>query len=211
MRLVPAERSALCDLFEKTGPTAPTVLPGWRAEDLLAHLLVRERQPWAAGGILLSPLAGLTESAMGSYAGQSWEQRIGLLRDGAPLWSPYRLRPLDEKANLLEFYVHHEDLARAQPGWLPRPVVPERDEAIWSALRLGARVMYRHSPVGVVLRHPTRGRGSTISAKRGPGPVTVTGQPGELVLHAFGREHCQVELDGVDTQVNALQAAPRGI
>jgi uncharacterized protein (TIGR03085 family) len=211
MRLVPAERSALCDLFEETGPTAPTVLPGWRAEELLAHLLVRERQPWSAAGILLSPLARLTESAMDSYAGQTWAERIALLRGGAPLWSPYRLSPLDEKGNLLEFYVHHEDLARAQPGWSPRPAVPERDEAIWSALRLGARVMYRHSPVGVVLRHPTRERGATITAKRGPGPVTVTGQPGELVLHAFGRERCQVELDGADVQVNALQAAPRGI
>lgn len=211
MRLVPAERTALGDLFEETGPTAPTVLPGWRAEDLLAHLLVRERQPWAAVGILVSPLAGLTQSAMKSYAGQTWAHRIELLRGGAPLWSPYRLGPVDEKVNLLEFYVHHEDLARARPGWLPRPSVPARDEAIWSTLRLGARVMYRHSPVGVVLRHPARERGATITAKRGPGPVTVTGRPGELVLHAFGRERCQVELDGADTQVEALQATPRGV
>jgi uncharacterized protein (TIGR03085 family) len=211
MRLVPAERAALCDLFEATGPQAPTVLPGWRAEDLLAHLLVRERQPLAAPGILVPALAGITGSAMRSYAEMPWVERVWLLRDGPPLWSPYRIAPLDERANLVEFFVHHEDLARAQPDWQPRPGQPERDEALWSALRLGARVVYRHSPVGVRLRHPTRARGAEINARKGPNTVTVTGEPGELMLHAFGREQARVELDGAEVDIKALQAAPRGI
>ncbi|MBA2322678.1 MAG: maleylpyruvate isomerase N-terminal domain-containing protein [Pseudonocardiales bacterium] len=58
MRLASGERAALCDRFERTGPDAPTVLPGWRAADLLAHLLVRERQPLASPGILIGPLSG---------------------------------------------------------------------------------------------------------------------------------------------------------
>jgi uncharacterized protein (TIGR03085 family) len=211
MRLVPAERAALCDLFEATGPEAPTVLPGWRAAELLAHLLVRERQPLAAPGILIPALARFADSAMGTYARTPWAEQVRLLRGGAPLWSPYRVGPLDERANLLEFFVHHEDLARAQPGWQPRAAQPERDEALWSALRLGARLMYRHSPVAVRLVHPTRERGAEISAKRGSGLVTVTGPPGELVLHAFGRELAQVELDGAPDDVAALQATSRGI
>jgi uncharacterized protein (TIGR03085 family) len=211
MRLVPAERAALCDLFEATGPQAPTVLPDWRAEELLAHLLVRERQPLAAPGILLPPLARFTESAMRSYENLPWAQRVRLLRGGAPLWSPYRIGLLDERANLLEFFVHFEDLARAQTGWQVRPSQPERDEALWSALRLGARVMYRHSPVGVRLRHATRERGDEISARRGPGLVTVIGEPGELVLHAFGRELAQVELEGAEPDIEALRSAPRGL
>jgi uncharacterized protein (TIGR03085 family) len=210
MRLVPAARAALCDLFTATGPSAPTVLPGWRAEDLLAHLLVRERRPWAAVGILLTPLAGLAEAAMSAYTGLPWERRVALLRGGAPPWSAFRLAPLDERGNLVEFHVHHEDLARAQPGWSPRPGEEDREEALWSALRLSARVLYRHSPVGVVLRHPGRDRGTTITARRGPDPVTVTGPPGELVLHAFGRDRCQVEVTGEDTRVQALRATPRG-
>lgn len=210
MRLVPAERAALCDLFEVLGPEAPTVLPGWRAEDLLAHLLVRERQPQAAPGILVPALARFTEAAMRSYASTPWAERVWLLRDGPPLWSPYRIGPVDERANLVEFYVHHEDLTRAQPDWQPRPGQPERDEALWSALRLGARVMYRHSPVGVRLRHPTRPRGAEINARKGPNVVTVTGEPGELMLHAFGREHARVELGGAEADIKALQATSRG-
>jgi uncharacterized protein (TIGR03085 family) len=211
MRLVPGERAAICDLFEATGPEAPTVLPGWRAEELLAHLLVRERQPLAAPGILIPALARLTDSAMDTYKKLPWAEQVRLLRGGAPLWSPYRISLLDERANLLEFFVHHEDLARAQPGWQPRAAEPDRDEALWSALRLAGRLMYRHSPVGVRLRHATRARGAEINAKSGPRQVTVVGTPGELVLHGFGRELAQVDLDGAPADIEALQAASRGI
>lgn len=211
MRLVPAQRAALCELFETTGPDAPTVLPGWRAAELLAHLLVRERQPLAAPGILLSPLAPLTERAMRGYDNMPWHRRVELLRAGPPSWSPYRLGAVDEQANLVEFVVHHEDLARAQPGWRPRPSDPDREEALWSRLRLMARVMYRKSPVGVLLRHPTRERGAEIAARAGRGRVTVTGPPGELVLHAFGRDVAQVELDGAPADVEALTRTPRGL
>lgn len=211
MRLVPGEREALCDLFEHTGPTAATILPGWAAEDLLAHLLVRERQPLASPGILISPLAKITDAAMRGYADKPWAKRIELLRSGPPLWSAFRLAPVDERANLVEFVVHNADLARAQPGWRPRPTSPELEEALWSALRLMGRVMYRHSPVGVVLRHPTRERSTEINARNGRGLVTVIGQPSELVLHAFGREVGQVELQGAPADVDALTAAPRGV
>lgn len=211
MRLVPGERAALCDLFEHTGPSAPTILPGWAAEDLLAHVLVRERQPLAASGIFLGPLGKITEAAMRGYADQPWSTRVELLRSGPPLWSAFRLGPVDERANLLEFVVHHADLARAQPGWKPRPTSPELEEALWSALRLLGRVTYRHSPVGVLLRHPTRERSGEINARNGRGQVTVVGQPSEVVLHAFGREVGEVELQGAPADVEALTAAPRGI
>jgi uncharacterized protein (TIGR03085 family) len=37
------ERLALCDLFEELGPSALTLLGGWTAKDLAAHLVLRER------------------------------------------------------------------------------------------------------------------------------------------------------------------------
>jgi uncharacterized protein (TIGR03085 family) len=211
MRLVPGERAALCDLFEQTRPSAPTILPGWAAEDLLSHLLVRERQPLASPGILISPLGRITDAAMRGYADKPWAARIGLLRSGPPLWSPFRLGAVDERANLVEFVVHHADLARAQPGWRPRPISPALEESLWSALRLMGRVMYRHSPVGVVLRHSTRERSAVINARNGDGLVTVVGQPSELVLHAFGREVGRVELQGAPADVEALTTTPRGV
>lgn len=211
MRLVPGERTALCDLFDELGPEAPTVLPGWRANELLAHLLVRERQPWAAPGILIPALAPITHTAMRGYDTTPWGQRVDVFRSGPPLWSPYRVGTVDERGNLMEFVVHYEDLARAQPQRPLRPSTPERDEAIWSALRLAARVMYRKSPVGVVLRHPSRPHGGQISARSGGDQVTVTGAPLELLLHAFGRDVARVELAGSPDDVAALTAAPRGI
>jgi hypothetical protein len=71
--------------------------------------------------------------------------------------------------------------------------------------------MYRRSPVGVLLRHPTRERGPDIRAKTGAGQVTVSGPPGELLLFSFGRTEAQVELDGNPADIAALTAAPRGI
>ncbi|HEY2207453.1 MAG TPA: TIGR03085 family metal-binding protein [Pseudonocardia sp.] len=211
MRIVPGERAQLADLFERTGPDAPTVLPGWRAKELLAHLLVRERNPAAAPGILVSPLARFTESAMRSYERKPWSRRVQLLRSGPPPWSPYYLPPVDERVNLAEFFVHHEDLSRARPGWEPRPADDDRDEALWSVLRLLGRVLYRHSPVGVLLRHPTRPRNAEINARPGDRRVTVVGPPGELLLHGFGRDLGQVELQGAPADVAALNGAPRGI
>ena len=211
MRLVPAERAALCDLFTELGPDAPTVLPDWRAKELLAHLLVRERNPLAAPGILIPPLAGLAERAMRDYAAIAWDRQVELLRGGAPLWSPYWLGPVDERVNLVEFFVHHEDLARAQADWRPRALPAELTEALWSSQRLMARVMYRKSPVGVLLRHATRERGADIHAKAGPRQVTVSGPPGELVLYSFGRTQAKVELDGAPADIEALNATPRGI
>lgn len=201
----------MCDLFDQLGPEAPTVLPGWRAKELLAHLLVRERMPLNAPGILVSALSRFADSAMSSYDNTPWAERVELLRSGPPLWSPFWPSVIDERANLTEFVVHNADLARAQLDWTVPATTPERDEKLWSWLRLSARIFYRKSPVGVVLHHPTREHGADIQARAGIPVVTVTGAPAELVLHAFGRDMAKVELQGTPEDVAALTATPRGI
>jgi uncharacterized protein (TIGR03083 family) len=55
------ERAALCDLLDELGPDQPTLCTGWQTRDLAAHLVVRERRPDAAPGILFAPLAGYTK------------------------------------------------------------------------------------------------------------------------------------------------------
>ncbi|HEY5077996.1 MAG TPA: TIGR03085 family protein, partial [Acidimicrobiia bacterium] len=37
------ERRELCNLFAELGPFVPTLLEGWTANDLAAHLVLRER------------------------------------------------------------------------------------------------------------------------------------------------------------------------
>ncbi|MHA6793342.1 TIGR03085 family metal-binding protein [Pseudonocardia bannensis] len=208
MSLAVSERAAISDELERSGPDRPTLCEGWTTRDLLAHLLVRERQPWAAPGILVPALAPVTERAMHGYADTPWQSMIDELRGGPPAWSPYRVGKVDEFANGAEFFVHHEDVRRGEPGWKPRDPDPERDAELWSLLARMGRVLFRRSPVGLVLRRPD---GTQQVVRTGPGLVTVVGEPAELVLHAFGRRAAHVELEGAPVDVEAYRSADRGL
>lgn len=208
MSLASAERTALIDLLEGLGPDAPTLCEGWRTRDLAAHLIVRERRADAAAGVLIKPLAGLTERAMREYSGKPWPEMLRLLREGPPRWSPFSFDAVSERANVGEFFVHHEDVRRGGPGWQPRGPQAHRDAALWKLLRRGARILYRHSPVGVVLR---RTDGAEHTARQGERRVVVTGEPGELLLHAFGRDAVRVEFEGDPADVQALASSRRGL
>src|ERR1700739_5141876 len=48
------ERRVLCDLFDELGPLVPTLLGGWTAHDLAAHLVLREHD-LVAGPCLVLP------------------------------------------------------------------------------------------------------------------------------------------------------------
>jgi uncharacterized protein (TIGR03085 family) len=207
MSLASDERSSLCDEFEKAGPDRPTLCEGWTTADLLAHLLVRERQPWAAGGILVAPLAPLTERAMRGYAGTPWADRVTLLRR-APVWSLFHVRAVDDFANGAEFFVHHEDVRRGEPGWEPRPADPTRDGQLWTLLQRMGRTLFKSVAPGVVLRRPS---GEQHVVTTGAGVVTLVGEPGELVMFGFGRDAARVEVVGSPEDVAAFGKASRGI
>lgn len=202
------ERRLLCDLFEDLGPDQPTLCAGWTTRDLAAHLVLRERRLDAAPGILLRALAGRTERVQAELAARPWPELVGLVRGGPPALSPSAISAVDEAVNTAEFFVHHEDVRRAQPDWEPRSPDPVRDDAVWRALGRAARLTYRRSPVGVVLRRPD---GREITARRGPDQVVITGRPGELLLHAFGREQCRIDLDGEQRSIAVVTGLSRGL
>ncbi len=203
-----SERRELCDLMDQVGPDAPTLCAGWTTRDLVAHLVVREGRPDAAPGVLLPPLARYTARVQSSVVQRSWPELVDLVRNGPPWWSPFNLPGLGFKINTVEFFVHHEDVRRAAPGWEPRPADPRRAGVLWELLRWGARVLYRNSPVGVVLRTPD---GSEHTARRGARSVTVVGSPEELMLHAFGRDEAIVEIEGDQVDVAGLRGSRRGL
>ncbi|MGH4013263.1 MAG: TIGR03085 family metal-binding protein [Pseudonocardiaceae bacterium] len=202
-----SERRALSDLMDQVGPDAPTLCAGWTTRDLAAHLVVRDGRPDAAVGILLPPLAGYTARVQRETAQRPWPELVEQVRSGPPLWSPMRLSRLGDKINAVEFFVHHEDVRRARPGWEPRPANPHRATELWSTLSRLGRLCYRKSPVGVVLRRPD---GSEHIARRGARTVTVVGVPEELVLHAYGRAEAVVDVEGDQRDVASLEASPRG-
>ena len=203
-----SERHELCDLMDQVGPDVPTLCAGWTPRDLAAHLVLREGRPDAAGGVLLPPLVRYTARVQRSIAQRPWPQLVDLVRSGPPWWSPYSLPGLVDKINAMEFFVHHEDVRRARTGWEPRPADSRRAEVLWGLLRRGARVFYRNSPVGVVLRTPD---GSEHTARRGERSVTVVGSPEELMLHALGRDEVVVEIEGDQVDVAGLQGSQRGL
>ncbi|MER5439536.1 TIGR03085 family metal-binding protein [Streptomyces sp. NPDC002790] len=196
------ERLLLADLLEASGPDAPTLCEGWNARDLAAHVVVRERRPDAAGGLLVKQLASRLERVQAEFAEKPYEELIQLIRTGPPRFSPFSLKQIDEASNAIEFYVHTEDVRRAQPDWTPRELDPVFADVLWSRLERMARVMGRKAPVGLVLRRPD---GQTAVAHRGAPVVTVTGAPSELVMFVFGRqEAADVEMDGEKSAVDRL-------
>jgi len=206
------ERHELADLFAETGPDAPTLDEGWTTRDLAAHLVIRERRPDAAAGILVRPLAAYSEKVRLQVAAQPWGNLVELVRSGPPRWSPTALEPVDRVANTVEFFVHHEDVRRAQPGWEPRVVDGDRERELWRRLKPMARLLCRRAPVGLVLR---RSNGDDAVAKKA-GPdgrsATVTGPASELLLFAFGRQaHARVDIAASADDVAALTAASLGL
>jgi uncharacterized protein (TIGR03085 family) len=206
MGVASTERAQLSDLFLKVGPDAPTLCGGWLARDLAAHLVLRDRRPDAAGGILIPALAARTERVQAEIATKPWPDLVGLVRSGPPRWSPFSLNALNEIVNGTEYFIHHEDVRRAVDGWEPRPADPGIDAVAWRALRMAGKRGYRKSVVGVLLRRPD---GETIVARRAPKAVTITGEPGELLLHAFGRDEARVEFAGEDVAVTEIRGLNR--
>ncbi|MFE2417818.1 TIGR03085 family metal-binding protein [Streptomyces hokutonensis] len=199
------ERLLLADLLETTGPDAPTLCEGWQTRDLAAHVVVRERRADAAGGIMIKQLAPRLDRVMAEFAAKPYEELIQLIRTGPPRFSPFQLKQLDEASNTVEFYVHTEDVRRAQEDWTPRELDPVFQDALWSRLERIARLVGRSAPTGLVLRRPD---GQTAVAHKGAPVVTVTGEPSELLLFAHGRQTvAKVELDGDENAIAKLHEA----
>jgi uncharacterized protein (TIGR03085 family) len=197
------ERMALCDLFIELGSEAPTLCEGWLNIDLAAHLVVRERRPDSGPGLVWPPLARYTEKVRSAVRDRTpWEKLVETVRRGPPLF----LRPFDEPMNTVEFFIHVEDVRRAQDGWEPRQNSPEFSDALWA--NVGPGGMAKKVPATVVITSPGR-----IDKERGTGPrLTLAGDPGELIMFGAGRQRAaRVEISGDAALVAQLRAASLGV
>lgn len=199
------ERLALCDAALALGPDAPTLCEGWTIRDLVVHLLVRERRPWAAPGIFVKRLAPLRIRAEAGYAGWSLDRLIARLRDPRP--TPAALDVVESMLNTVELFVHHEDVRRAQPSWEPRPLAAADEADLWRALRFLGRGLARPAGVPVTVSDGT----TTVTLRGGEEPITVTGPVGELCLFLFGRTaYGDLVFDGPPDKVAVLKSAALG-
>jgi len=203
------ERAALCDLLAEFGPDQPTLCQGWTTRDLAAHLLVRERRPLAAPGIVVRPLAGYTERVRRRLAGRPFPELVDTLRR-PPGWSPIALAPVDRAVNTLELFIHHEDARRGRPGWQPRELPAGLAAALWARIRPYARLRLRRFRAPLTVHSP--GHGEVRTGRDGAEPVRLSGDPGELVLFLTGRQAAaRVDLTGPEELTGRLASARLGL
>jgi uncharacterized protein (TIGR03085 family) len=201
--LAQQERQTLCDLLVELGPEAPTLCAGWVTADLAAHLVVRERRPDSGPGLVWPPLAGHTDKVRRSVRDRTpFEDLVATVRRGPP----FLLRPFDGAMNTVEFFIHVEDVRRAQADWEPRPLSPEMADALWA--RLGPGGMAKKVAATIVLASPGRPEKEGGTGQR----VVLTGDAGELTMFGAGRQGAtRVEITGDADLAAQLRTASLGV
>lgn len=198
------ERKELCGLMLEVGPEAPTLNEGWDVLDLASHLVAREHDLWAAPGIVLGgPFATAMDLAMRRRRRQGLEKLVSKLRKGEPPW--VRLMPSGVQLN--EYYLHHEDVRRAN-GLEPRNDRPDLDEGLARLLRHSAPVLLRRVEVGVDVVW----NGGVLCRSGSEPRAELSGPPGESLLYLSGRRSAsRATLGGDPGAAEMLAVADLGI
>ena len=206
------ERAALCNTALEAGEHAPTLCGQWTVKDLVIHLLVRERDPLGAPGILVPQLEMLTDRAARRLADQDFSSLVERVRQGPPRWSPLSLPPLDRAVNTLEYFVHHEDIRRASPQWEPRELTEREQRAIWKAIAVAGKALIRPAGVPVEIRWARDQHDRSVVLRRGADPAVVSGLPSELTLFLYGRDqHRPLEYAGPEHHVRKVRRSDLGL
>ncbi len=214
MHFVEPSREVLAETLLAAGPDSPTLCAGWRTRDLAAHLYLRERKIAVGVGLMIPRLGKASEKATSKLAAKlespdAYARLIKTFRAGPPALSPMKIKALDETSNLIEYFVHTEDIRRAGDRWAPRALDEAYSDALWDDLIKRAAFLYRGVDLGIVLVRPS---GPRHVAKRAPVSVAIVGEPGELLMHAHGRTgQALVTFEGQPDAVALLQTADIGL
>ncbi|OBH07073.1 TIGR03085 family protein [Mycobacterium sp. E2699] len=205
------ERVELCDSFGELGPAVPTLLDGWTAHDLAAHLVQREHD--LLGGpclVLPGPFERFAERRRARLAGRSnFAGLVARIRSGPPVGF-FRIGWVRDMANLNECFVHHEDLRRAN-GLGVRGLTPAMDAGLWRNVRRGGRFLSRRLR-GCGLELEWAGTDERVVVRPGAPTALLSGPPGELLLYLFGRRGAaKVEVSGPGEAVDAMGRAHFGM
>jgi uncharacterized protein (TIGR03085 family) len=206
------ERAALCNSALEAGEDAPTLCGMWTVKDLVIHLLVRERDPLGAPGIVIPQLEKLAKRSAQRMADQDFTALVERVRNGPPRWSPMALPPVDRALNTLEFFVHHEDIRRAAPGWKPRELTDREKRVLFKAVAVAGKGLVRPAGVPAEIRWTDGERERSAVLRTGDDPVVVTGEPAELTMFLFGRaQHTGLSFAGPQPRVDKLTSGNLGI
>lgn len=193
------QRQQLLTLMRAVGPLAPTACEGWQVQDLAAHLWVREHRLDALPGIGNERFAATTQRVqMDALHSKGFD---GLLQD---LQRPAGLMAVvDPLVNGTEYYIHHEDVARANGRAVP---LGEGDQRY--LLRIALVLAWKTARTAGVRLVVTPTGGESRSFGSGRSVVHVDGAPNELLLHFSGRE---ANVSIIADDVDAYKAAVGGL
>ena len=203
MTLARRQRALLCDLFLELGPDAPTLNEGWTTQDLAAHLYIREHKPLAMPGMFVAKFADTTERIQNEAI-----QKLGFVGLVEKLRTPALLiRPVDAIMNGAEYYIHHEDVLRANDR--SQKLTSGDERALRGPLKMFAGRLVKAYGDRVVLDTID---GEELELGRGTRPVHVVGAASEILLFVSGRgEHAKVEFVGEPEAVALLRQSATGI
>ncbi len=201
------ERAALCATAREAGPDAPTLCEGWDVKDLVSHLLLREHSLVAAAGIAVPALSGLTDKEMRRLKKEPFDRLLDRLRRHRMTF--FALPPLDAAFNTLEYFVHHEDIRRAQPGWRRRTLSVDATDLLWKALKAQGPALVRSTRVPVAVRRDDTGDSATLLP--GADPAVISGPVSELVMYLHGRDQArQLIFTGPEDKVAKVRRSDLG-
>ena len=205
------ERLELCDLLDELGPSVPTLLEGWTAQDLAAHIVLRERDLVAGPCIVLpGPFQRFAERRRVRLAeSKDFAWLVARIRSGPPIGF-FRIGWVRSFPNLNEFFVHHEDVRRANRRG-PRSLAPAMDAALWRNVRRGSHYLSRRLHASG-LDIEWAGTDERVTVRQGEPTARLSGPPGELLLYVFGRQAAaQVEVSGPPEAVAAVRRTHFGM
>jgi uncharacterized protein (TIGR03085 family) len=191
-------------------PEAPALLGPWTTRDLAAHLVLREHDHLAAPGLVLSgPWGRFAERRRKALALKDFSSLVATVRSGPPPGF-FRVGWVRRFPNLNEFFVHHEDVRRAN-GRPPRTNEQAMDDALWRNVSASPWFLARRlRDAGLELHRA--GTAQTTRVRRGEPTARITGSPGELLLYLFGRQDAaHVEVSGPEAAVEAVRRARFGM
>lgn len=201
--LAAREREALCSLALSLGASQPTLCTGWTVKDLVVHLLVRERRPWAAAGTVIPGLSTLPARVSASLESRDLASLVAQLAS-----VPLALSVIDPVFNGMEMFIHHEDMRRAQPTWAVRPMSAGDERMLWLAARLLGRMQGRRLGVPLLVQAGTR----RAVLAGGAAPVVVSGPVSEIVMWLAGRSAVQgLSYDGPAERVEKVKSTSLAI
>lgn len=179
-----AERTAFCETLRSVSADSPTLCDGWNAHTLAAHVWLRENDIGLMANMAISRKDAVAAKLAEVTATTPYIDLIAKIEAGPQGFSPFRIPGVDANANLIEFFVHTEDVRRAGEHPLPPRILSDATEtALWGALSKGKKLFFRKAPFGVVIATPV---GKSFAVGR-DFEATLVGRPSELVLYSSGR------------------------